>query len=307
MGAIPAHLRLNPKLYTSAEEARRAAEEELKSLGEEIETPKQLEDKAVKEALSMASETESDPFHSDVEGIKVDLGHTGDYAAPEEEHKPVPVQETKIETVQPVAEPQAPSNQLVSQFSESDVPMAKHSKKQATLSPKAERFDGTRPSAPQFNSFASMGFPSMPLAGFQSQMPQALQAPDLSTQVPQMFGNSPQTAPQMMQPPQLPQFPQFNQMPMFGQIPQGTQFPQLPQLPQFDQLSQFPQANLMPQFQSFMQSSQPMNPQQIPNMLQQMSQFLQPSQQGFQAPVPFFFPSHNVAKMSEKVHHHKKH
>jgi len=76
--AIPASLRLNPKVYESEDEAVRAAEKELSLLGESVDGSLTLKKIAEKEALNIAQDAEKDPMHDGMEGIKVDLGEMED-------------------------------------------------------------------------------------------------------------------------------------------------------------------------------------------------------------------------------------
>jgi hypothetical protein len=287
-GAIPAHLRLNPETYASAEAARKAAEDELRKLGEEIDATADVKAVAEKEALNLAKEAVSDPWHSDMNGIKVDLGHDGAYAEPE---MPKTDGNVRFEEEVPAVAAPAPlpivdtqNEQIAKQKSAADVPVVKHTKmsqieKDATKAMKPvkdrlpdaaehliEEEHGTRPGAPQFGS-PQLNLPiggSMQMPGFGMQMPNfgqfgmpqappaiKLQAPDLECAGEQCQKAAKcQGADCQKTAAKMPKAPTM----MMGQMPMGMPQMQMPQMPQM----QMPQMG-----------------QQMPQMGQQMPQMPQ--------------------------------
>eukprot|EP00300_Choanocystis_sp_HF-7_P030046 c38798_g1_i1.p1 GENE.c38798_g1_i1~~c38798_g1_i1.p1 ORF type:complete len:221 (+),score=45.93 c38798_g1_i1:31-663(+) len=188
----------SPVLYSSVDEARRAAEEELSKLGELIDTSEPVSAKAETEALKLVTEAEKNPMHQDLYGATVDLGAIDDPAdrvAPEtatSEHKAAPKLELPVNK----------NEQSKTQVSEADIPMA-------------HRATGTHG--------ASHG--TRPVPQFFGQMPQFQPAlfGQMGAQIPQ-----PMQFMQMMQPqiqamlkalPQLPGLPNYQNNWMFPVIP----------------------------------------------------------------------------------------
>jgi len=303
LGSIPALMRLNPKLYATAAEARKAAEEELGKLGEEVESPSTMTKTAETEAMQMAKTAASDPAHAELEGVKVVLGNDGVYS----DSAAQTVQPTKavVETVD------VQNEQTKKQQDESDVPVVKHVKvspqakammpfkdlvSTGYLLPDEDTVMSVRPVAPQFGNMRMQAFgPPQTVLN--------LQAPDLDSPVtasqqvannffptgvapaassnnvnslfpsvipqtvPDLNKSAPQVAPAPLQ--QLPSMP--TQIPaMMQQITQMLQGAQNP-FQSGMQMPQFP-APMAPQQQSIQPNMLPQMFQQMPMMMQQMPQ-----------------------------------
>jgi hypothetical protein len=311
--AIPSMLRLEPKLYESAEAARKAAEKELDFLGEaaDAEDSKAFMTSTESEALKIAQSVESDPMHEGMEGVKVNLGNV------EDPNKPVAKPEPRVEQPAPITalEPEpAPivdtSNEQETkpQFSESDIPVATHAKPktEAPVSIEARERrregesnllsedgmllgEGTRPSAPQYGNF----YTNNPTKSHDS----SLQSPELDP----MSTMNQMNPLGMMNP--MNMMNQMNPQQMLGSpfmfMPQQQQ--QQEQQKQQQAPSQFlPPTQMLPMMFGFPPSNQ-----QMPQMMNQ-PQFPFPMQQQQQQQHVPWMPMMNLLQ-GERAHatHHK--
>eukprot|EP00301_Raphidiophrys_heterophryoidea_P009829 c14831_g1_i1.p1 GENE.c14831_g1_i1~~c14831_g1_i1.p1 ORF type:complete len:424 (-),score=116.02 c14831_g1_i1:88-1359(-) len=303
-----------PKLYSSVDEAKKAAEEELKTLGEEVDSNTPAAHKAEQEALKIAANAAVDPMHEGMEGMQVDLGQVEDEhpvpkSAPVANNIPRPA--TQPIFVAPVRFVDTQNEQATKpQSKSSDVPLAHHNAQQKKAQFRAATFrsvsetprnDGvpapshnlmsddslpmfgaSRPSAPQV--WGQMPTNTMGMFMPQQQQQQLLfQQPQFNLIAPDLSSCDPADA--MCTQKQLFAHVGNSQSPVFPQL-EGNVFEKLNQASTLEKVAdqQAPTQMQVPQMPTF----------QFPQLMSQMPQMQLPQMPQLQFPQ---FPQMQMPQM----------
>jgi len=253
----------------------------------------------------MAIATANDPYHSDMDGIKVDLGNSGDYAVADEivpAKKAVPIKKVVIQepfaAKTPKVQIDVQNEQVRTQGSTEDVPVVAHIKKinsRLALKPKHEAIPdgsnhliedersvferGTRPQAYNYGMplFGQMPAPLFPLHNVLKSSEQ-LRAPDLECNGADCQGSAKAEQPAFNAIPQYQSLfpPGVFQMAQ-NQPPQGMPFMPMDMMKQMAQMMAIPQnqPTAMPQAQAQNVWSVPNLPQMMQTMPQMLPQMMQ--------------------------------